>query len=322
ILRYSTTSGNFGYEFSNRYHLSHMMPDELASSPSIFSSSRMSSIDQSRMSSVDQLSDVSSRMSSIDSTFSSIDQFTNISSPPAISSEKHKITPGNRVAKRQRKSYQGNTVRRLSSNTTTGRNDRAQQPKFSCIFAHYGCDSQFKCKNEWKRHINTQHLELEMRLCDIGTCAQDAKKAHQQGGFGSCDKSIRFFNRKDLFTSHLRRLQDPIKPGHYSGPIVFDKTNQASIQKAHNEFEAQINEICKRCCVRVRDPPTRSACTYCDMTFDNWSKKLEHVGCHIEKGDIELREDFELKQWATEEGILVRTPPGSPGERIVNRKVR
>lgn len=220
---------------------------------------------------------------------------------------RRKSSQADKVGKRHRKSSPI-TMARESGSRTTSRNRCSQQPRLSCIFARYGCKSQFRCKNEWKRHINTQHLELEMRLCDIGTCAADVERAREQGGYGSCDKSIRFFNRKDLFVSHVRRRHDPSKPDRYSGPIVYDKNDKTSIQKAREELKSQINDICKRCYVEVRKPPTSSTCTYCDMTFDSWSKKLEHVGCHIEKGDAELHEDIDFKNWAIGEGILTSVP--------------
>ncbi|KAI5310660.1 hypothetical protein KEM55_003872 [Ascosphaera atra] len=192
-----------------------------------------------------------------------------------------------------------------------GRND---QSKFSCIFARYGCDRQFKCKNEWKRHVNTQHLELEEHLCDMGQCRENLEKVKQQqqqegGATRSSNgngKEVHYFNRKDLFTSHLRRHHDPGKPDSYTGPLSFDKTDPESVARAHETFEAQIHEICRRCYIPVRNPPALSGCTYCDKTFDNWGKRLEHVGKHYEKGDLEVREeDEQLRDWAIKEGILV-----------------
>ncbi|KAI5284226.1 hypothetical protein KEM54_001507 [Ascosphaera aggregata] len=241
---------------------------------------------------------------------------------------RRKSTPVERVGKRQKKKIYSigqrlNVVHETKSTCSFARDACTEQPRFSCIFARYGCDRQFKCKNEWKRHINTQHLELEEYLCDLGQCKENAERARSQGGFGSCSKDIHFFNRKDLFISHLRRHHDPGKPDNYSGPITFDKTSQASIKEAHVTFESQISEICRRCFVHVRHPPALSGCTYCGMTFDTWSKRLEHVGCHFEKGDTELQEeDVDLRDWAIQEGILTRSPQGFPFEWIVAKRPR
>ena len=63
---------------------------------------------------------------------------------------------------------------------------------FPCAFAFAGCNSTFGSKNEWKRHIASQHLCLQYYRCS--QCPQSVNE-----GKGN------EFNRKDLFTQHLRR---------------------------------------------------------------------------------------------------------------------
>ena len=37
--------------------------------------------------------------------------------------------------------------------------------KFLCSFSHYGCDTALSSKNEWKRHVHIQHLQLGFYRC-------------------------------------------------------------------------------------------------------------------------------------------------------------
>ena len=62
---------------------------------------------------------------------------------------------------------------------------------FPCTFATYGCPSTFTSKNEWKRHVQTQHMRLGFWRCD--QCPDVHCKPND-------------FNRKDLFIQHVRRM--------------------------------------------------------------------------------------------------------------------
>ena len=46
-----------------------------------------------------------------------------------------------------------------------------QKCPFVCTFYAYGCKSTAGSTNEWKRHINVQHMRSGTWICDIGTCA-------------------------------------------------------------------------------------------------------------------------------------------------------
>ncbi|TKA71641.1 hypothetical protein B0A55_07574 [Friedmanniomyces simplex] len=69
--------------------------------------------------------------------------------------------------------------------------DTASPRTFPCPFAQYGCTSTFGSKNEWKRHVYTQHLRLGIWRCD--QCSNGDRRPHD-------------FNRKDLFVQHVRRM--------------------------------------------------------------------------------------------------------------------
>ncbi|KAJ4306187.1 hypothetical protein N0V88_000983 [Collariella sp. IMI 366227] len=62
---------------------------------------------------------------------------------------------------------------------------------FNCVFDFAGCPSTFASKNEWKRHVATQHLLLNYYVCTDGACATKPPPS------SPCTGAI--FNRKDLF---------------------------------------------------------------------------------------------------------------------------
>jgi hypothetical protein len=115
------------------------------------------------------------------------------------------------------------------------------------------------------------------------------------------------FNRKDLFTQHLRRMHAPsaIKKALNKG----DPTLQA-------EWDAHLKEMQSSCLVIRRQPPQRSACPRpdCQSVFEgpgSWDEWTEHVGRHLEKGDTpRLGVDRLLAKWALDEGIIERLPDG------------
>ncbi|KAI9852622.1 MAG: hypothetical protein M1838_000070 [Thelocarpon superellum] len=179
---------------------------------------------------------------------------------------------------------------------------------FRCIFAPYGCDGTFGSRNEWKRHINSQHLCLSFWRCNLGTCTSDPERPN-------------LFNRKDLFTQHLRRMHCPVKKGT-KGPEL-------------TQWNATLDAVRHRCFVVRRDPPPRSGCGFCNKVFEHdggWEECLEHIGRHFEnkaeaealsaaggggcssptpstsstsmEAGLEAREDPILRAWLIDEGLI------------------
>ncbi|KAK3989238.1 hypothetical protein QBC44DRAFT_86051 [Cladorrhinum sp. PSN332] len=165
---------------------------------------------------------------------------------------------------------------------------------FPCAFSFAGCTSTFGSKNEWKRHIASQHLCLTYYRCS--SCPQ-----------GSGDGKGNEFNRKDLFTQHLRRMHAP-----FSIKKALTKTDS----KLQQEWEAHVKEMQQSCLVIRRQPPQRSACPKadCQSVFEgagSWDEWTEHVGRHMEKGEAnQMGVDRMLSQWALEEGIIERFEDG------------
>jgi len=163
---------------------------------------------------------------------------------------------------------------------------------FVCTFSVYGCNSTFGSKNEWKRHVTSQHLRLGFWRCDLGACAHDPARPND-------------FNRKDLFTQHVRRMHAP-------GP-------KAS-RPERERWEAGLEALRQRCWVKSRETPEKSECGFCGceeaggrkVAFEgagSWEERMEHVGRHFEKGDgarLVWKEDVGLRDWMVGEGLLER----------------
>ncbi|KAK4234425.1 hypothetical protein C8A03DRAFT_37799 [Achaetomium macrosporum] len=165
---------------------------------------------------------------------------------------------------------------------------------FPCAFSFAGCTSTFGSKNEWKRHISSQHLCLRYYRCS--SCPQS-----------SADGKGNEFNRKDLFTQHLRRMH---------APFAIKKATSKGDTKLQAEWDAHVKEMQKSCLVTRRQPPQRSACPKpgCQSVFEgpgSWDEWTEHVGRHMEKGEAnQMRVDQLLAKWALDEGIIERLGDG------------
>lgn len=165
---------------------------------------------------------------------------------------------------------------------------------FPCAFSFAGCTSTFGSKNEWKRHIASQHLCLTYYRCS--SCPQSTIE-----GKGN------EFNRKDLFTQHLRRMH---------APFAIKKAIAKGDSKLQMEWETHVKEMQQSCLVIRRSPPQRSACPKqdCSNVFEgagSWDDWTEHVGRHMEKGEASrLGVDPMLARWALEEGIIERREDG------------
>jgi hypothetical protein len=252
-----------------------------------------------------------------------------LSGPPRLPDEKPAFTPINVSPPNERKLKPDTKLRlplpaqqpppeeptppskkRLKTNNTPkhGRRSPENQPKFPCTFRHYGCGSDFRSKNEWKRHVHSQHLRLGFWRCDVGACAS-SPHTNKPKTTSTSTGSAADFIRKDLFTQHHRRMHCPWPSHSYAHPPS---------AKAKEEFEQSLEEVRRRCWVKVRDPPNESWCGYCGRTFEgpgSWEERMEHVGRHLERGDFpgfdggprgidEEREDEKLREWLLDEGLL------------------
>ncbi|KAM3432708.1 hypothetical protein NHJ13734_006766 [Beauveria thailandica] len=167
---------------------------------------------------------------------------------------------------------------------------------FPCAFYFAGCYSTFGSKNEWKRHIASQHLCLQYYRCSI--CSQ-----------ATVDGKGNEFNRKDLFTQHLRRMHAPLE--------VKRALAKGDNGQQQSEWESYVREMQQTCLIQRRHAPQQSSCPKpgCANSFEGptaWDEWTEHVGRHMEKGEGDnLGVDEMLLRYALDEGIVERIDEGT-----------
>ena len=161
------------------------------------------------------------------------------------------------------------------SSTSTIPPSAHQAPRpFTCPLTPYSCPKTFTSKNEWKRHVLTQHLLLGFWRCDL--CPDAAARPND-------------FNRKDLFVQHLRRMHCGDRRGSASvfdeGSFIGETTEQA------------LERVRRRCWIQLRKAPRKLACCFCNKSFESQDASntdadqerergcavdwLEHVGRHL-----------------------------------------
>jgi hypothetical protein len=180
------------------------------------------------------------------------------------------------------------SIKGENGTTTPAGNGKRSTKSFPCTFSAYGCPSIFASKNEWKRHVSSQHLQLGFWRCDTGLCDPNAvggSKVHND------------FNRKDLFTQHHRRMHLPFSTAKWEN----------TTEKQRAQFESGMDEVRERCWVVKREKPARSGCVVrgCEKGFTDWEERMEHVGKHFERGEGgEVVEDEFLTAWAVAEKLV------------------
>lgn len=171
---------------------------------------------------------------------------------------------------------------------------------FPCPLAPYGCTSVFGSKNEWKRHVNTQHLRLDMWRCD--QCSDRETRPND-------------FNRKDLFIQHLRRMH------HRPTETLAASNGKTSKSRSlgNDDADPAVHEAEQRCHIRLRRPPVHSCCLFCPAEFNghgSWEERMEHIGRHLEQDKKEGREappttewrhDETVQSWLEVEGLIIRS---------------
>lgn len=173
-----------------------------------------------------------------------------------------------------------------------------QKRPFPCIFHQFGCKAEFPNKNEWKRHVAYQHLQLCFYRCDIDDCNPEINaalvKPSANGNPDDVEKIYNDFNRKDLFTQHVRRMHGPSRNPELCSSAEHDGNNSTpaptkSAKKkpsgarrssttgtkvtqptAEDEarFEDLLPAIRARCWRTRRRAPSRSNCPFDDVVFD------------------------------------------------------
>lgn len=228
---------------------------------------------------------------------------------------------------------------------------------FICVFRFAGCDSTFASKNEWKRHVMSQHLLLYYWLCDIDVCAHnknDPTAPHSHSG--KRNKSRRaenaaggeltgpplpdgaIFNRKDLYTQHLRRMHTPAhikKTGSAKSSKKTTASSQASSCASPADWDDTVKALqCKALRERCQLPDYMECpAPHCSQAFtgmDAWDQRMEHVARHLEKAATGAEEpvvfggptDPSLMQWVARPDVAVARLVAGTGEWVLNNPLR
>jgi hypothetical protein len=241
-------------------------------------------------------------------------------SPSSPANKRNKVT---KSAPRSKSQFQCKACDHSAKDATalTKHVAAAHTRPYVCTFSFAGCGSTFGNKNEWKRHVNSQHLCLQYWLCSVGPCSQSKASTPRNSSSSTNSRNKNGgneFNRKDLFTQHLRRMHSP-----------FSVKRQ---QKKNTEWEDRIKELQISCLKVRRTPPTKTKCPVrtCGQLFEgptSWDDRMEHVGRHLEKASattngaavneiVEQESDEFMIEWALRERIIERRTSG--GYRLHN----
>jgi len=181
---------------------------------------------------------------------------------------------------------------------------------YKCVFNFAGCESTFSSKNEWKRHVSTQHILLHYWICQEGQCSQVGNATSHSGQ--PLPKGA-IFNRKDLYTQHMRRMHMPV------GFAWAKKQLRGQDIELRKGWEDSLRHYQERA-IRARCKlPEHLICPAdgCLAEFrgeDAWNSRMEHVARHLDAASQgrELNVEFGgpndemLVRWASspEVGII------------------
>ncbi|ETS81312.1 hypothetical protein PFICI_06314 [Pestalotiopsis fici W106-1] len=213
---------------------------------------------------------------------------------------------------------------------------------FVCVFQFAQCESTFASKNEWKRHVASQHLLLNYWLCQQDGCAKLSntsasatkptgtsrhRNANNTGSQGPCSygglPNGAIFNRKDLYTQHLRRMHSP--------PTV---KKQAKAKKSVPEWEDRVRS-CQteahklRCALPEYMRCPVQGCDFEAVGHTAWDERMEHVAKHLEKAangeEAQIMfggdNDPTLMNWVLRSDVAVVRDDG-PGRWALNNPLK
>ncbi|KAK5661382.1 hypothetical protein OQA88_11281 [Cercophora sp. LCS_1] len=205
---------------------------------------------------------------------------------------------------------------------------------YTCVFDFAGCESTFASKNEWKRHVSSQHLLLNYWICQEGECsktrngteplptnsnvARSGSQRSKPSSSGKDKKNIEngaIFNRKDLYTQHMRRMH---MPEDLKAPGNSKKVTSIGNSPAAQQWEERLRHFQDRSIrYRCRLPELMKCPAHgCDSEFhgqEAWDQRMEHVARHLDRAaqGSELPVEFggerdqSLTQWAGRPDVAI-----------------
>jgi hypothetical protein len=210
---------------------------------------------------------------------------------------------------------------------------------YICVFHFAGCESTFASKNEWKRHVNSQHILLNYWLCQEDECSKTCNGPSPVPTNSTAARGVpkpnnvpkgvprenvpngAIFNRKDLYTQHMRRMHMPDDLKKKTGVTGNSKkagpaaaANNTAVQQWEEDL-SRFQEGAKRERCKLPESMTCPA-QGCVAEFNNpeaWDQRMEHVARHLDAAS-QGREanvvfggehDTCLTEWAGREDVAI-----------------
>lgn len=145
------------------------------------------------------------------------------------------------------------------------KHEKRHQKPYGCTFTH--CTKKFGSKNDWKRHENSQHFQLEVWKCNEKTSAAGLEK--------ECGKAC---FRREQFRTHLERDHKITSP---------DMANQ------------KLKE-----CLVGNDLESKFWCGFCNKVVEakekglkSWTSRFNHIDDHFSgRGCVKMN----ISEWKTD----------------------
>jgi len=165
---------------------------------------------------------------------------------------------------------------------------------FGCT--HDGCNKVFGAKNDWKRHENSQHHQLECWKCDIRCLTTPPGAAADTPDIcGKC-----FFRKAD-FVKHLKMVH-----GNADGWVV-GPADQALATNSGEQIPAPITLTGDRELAQITGdchiPKYHGGafwCGFCHKVIKlngkvgiaGWDKRFDHIAWHFEKDNLRVKDTW------------------------------
>jgi len=157
---------------------------------------------------------------------------------------------------------------------------------FGCT--HDGCNKVFGAKNDWKRHENSQHHQLECWKCDI-------RSLNTAPGADTPDICGRCFYRKADFVKHLK-----VTHGNADGWAcnTSDQTSSSEPTITHTGTR-EWSQITLDCHI----PKYHGGAFWCGFCrkvvklngkvgIEGWDKRFDHIAWHFEKENLRVKDGW------------------------------
>lgn len=151
----------------------------------------------------------------------------------------------------------------LLPNRSSRKHEKRHVKPYSCTFP--SCTKKFGSKNDWKRHENSQHFQLDVWKCDV-----------QHGGLPS-EVCRKVFRRQENFKLHL--------------------------QTFHGMEDRRVLESKLESCRIGRNYEARFWCGFCDAVVESkqkglgaWNERFDHIDNHfVGRNNLALKEICDWK---------------------------